>query len=135
MIQRVQSIFLFLAGIVSLVLSHFFDLWRIGVEWMQANDYEVIWALFLSSGILSFIVIFLFRNRRRQIIYNSINILINVVLVGLLIYRLFNLPGEGFASEKGVGVFLPFVTILLLFLANRSIKKDEKLVKSVDRIR
>lgn len=135
MIQRIQSVFLFLAGIVSLILSSVFDLWRSGAEWMQVDDYEIIWALFLSSGILSFVVIFLFRNRKRQIIYNSINILINIVLVGLLIYRLFNLPGEGFASEKGVGLFLPFVAILLLFLANRSIKKDEKLVKSIDRIR
>lgn len=135
MIQRVQSIFLFLAGVVSLGLSNLFDLWKKGVEWMQVDDYKMIWALFISSGIISFVVIFLYKNRKRQLIFNYINILINVVLVGLLIYRLYNLPGGVVASEKGIGLILPFISIILLVMANRSIKKDERLVKSIDRIR
>ncbi|MGQ1936386.1 DUF4293 family protein, partial [Ornithobacterium rhinotracheale] len=84
MIQRIQSVFLFLAAIVSLVISNVVDLWKQGSEWMQSNDYTLIFAMFLSSGILSFAVIFLYRNRKRQLIYNYINIFLNVVLVGLL---------------------------------------------------
>ena len=135
MIQRIQSVFLFLAAIVSGVFSNMFDLWRSGQEWMQANDYTVIYALFIASGILSLGNIFFFKNRKRQMLFNIINIFMNFVLVGLLVYRLFNLPGDGFASEKGVGLFLPLLSILLLWLANHSIIKDEKLVKSIDRIR
>ncbi|MDO5656526.1 MAG: DUF4293 domain-containing protein [Flavobacteriaceae bacterium] len=135
MIQRIQSVFLFLAAIVSGVFSHIFDLWRDGQEWMQANDYVLIYALFIGSGIISLANIFFFKNRKRQMLFNIINIFLNFVLVGLLVYRLFNLPGDGFSSEKGVGLFLPLISILLLWLANSSIIKDEKLVKSIDRIR
>ncbi|QAR30818.1 DUF4293 family protein [Ornithobacterium rhinotracheale] len=135
MIQRIQSVFLFLAAMVSLVISNLVDLWKRGAEWMQSNDYTLIFAMFLSSGILSFAVIFLYRNRKRQLIYNYINIFLNVVLVGLLAYDLYNLPGEGIHSQKGIGLILPLISIILLFMANSGIKKDEKLVKSVDRIR
>lgn len=135
MIQRIQTVFLFLAAMVSGVLSHVFDLWKTGVEWMQIDDYQYIYALFLSSGILSLLNIFLFKNRRRQMLFNGINIFLNIVLVGLLIFRLYNLPGDGLTSEKGIGLFLPIIALLLLWFANRSISKDEKLVKSIDRIR
>ncbi|MBV7439810.1 DUF4293 domain-containing protein [Weeksellaceae bacterium TAE3-ERU29] len=135
MIQRIQSVFLFLAGLVSLVISNMVDLWKAGTEWMQPDDYKVIFAMFMSSGLLSFIVIFLYKNRKRQLIYNYLNIVLNLVLVGLLAYNLFNLPGEGINSQKGIGLILPLISIILLFMANRGIKKDEKLVKSIDRIR
>lgn len=135
MIQRIQSIFLFLVAMVAGVFSNLFDLWRVGTEWMQANDYKLIYALFISSGILALLTIFFFKNRKRQMLFNIINIFMNIVLVGLLVYRLFTLPGDGFESEKGIGLFLPLLSIVLLWLANRSIVKDEKLVKSVDRIR
>ena len=44
-------------------------------------------------------------------------------------------PGENDISEKGVGMFIPILSIVLLALANKAIKKDEDLVKSVDRLR
>lgn len=135
MIQRIQSIFLFLAAIVSGAFVNLFDLWKKGTEWMQANDYAVIYALFIASGIISLINIFFFKNRKRQMIFNFINIFLNIVLVGLLVYQLFNLPGDGFESEKGIGTFLPFVSMLFIWLANRNIIKDENLVKSADRFR
>ena len=135
MIQRIQSVFLFLAGMVSLVISNIVDLWKAGVEWMQVNDYKYILAMFTASGVISFITIFFYKNRKRQLIYNYLNIVLNLVLVGLLVYNLFNLPGEGINSQKGIGLVLPLISIILLFMANSGIKKDEKLVKSVDRIR
>ena len=46
-----------------------------------------------------------------------------------------NLPGEMKISEKGIGMFLPILAILLIVLANKAIKKDEDLVKSADRLR
>jgi len=44
-------------------------------------------------------------------------------------------PGEASVSEKGIAMFVPLVSIVLLVLANKAIKKDEDLVKSVDRLR
>jgi hypothetical protein len=51
------------------------------------------------------------------------------------VYRLLTLSGEAMVSEKGIGMFLPIVAIVFLVLANKAIKKDEDLVKSVDRLR
>ena len=62
-------------------------------------------------------------------------ILINLFLLGLLIYQSLSLPGEASVSEKGIGMFLPILVILLIVLANKAIKKDEDLVKSADRLR
>ena len=61
--------------------------------------------------------------------------LTNLFLLGLLIYLSLILPGEAAVSEKGIGMFFPVIVILLLVLANKAIKKDEDLVKSVDRLR
>lgn len=135
MLQRIQSVFLFLAAMVSGVLSWFVNLWRQGTEWMQTNDYLIVMVLFLVSAAMSLGVIFLYKDRPRQMAINRMNMGLNIVLVGLLIYYLFTLPGEGMASEKGIGLFLPLAAIILLFLANRGIRKDDKLVKSIDRLR
>jgi ABC-type polysaccharide transport system permease subunit len=62
--------------------------------------------------------------------------ILNLILLGLFVYRSLNLSGEtATVSEKGIGMFLPILTIVLLVLANKAIKKDEDLVKSVDRLR
>ncbi|HHB52475.1 MAG TPA: DUF4293 family protein, partial [Saprospiraceae bacterium] len=84
---------------------------------------------------LALVSIFLYRNRTLQITINRINILINLILLGLLAYYLLNLSGETTVSMKGIGSFLPLLSIALLILANYAIKKDENLVKSIDRLR
>lgn len=66
---------------------------------------------------------------------NRLNMISNVILLGLFVYRSLNLSGETQVSEKGIGMFLPIVSIVFLVLANKAIKKDEDLVKSVDRLR
>ena len=62
-------------------------------------------------------------------------ILLNFVLLGVFVYRSLSLSGETLVSEKGIGVLLPIISIVFLALANKAIKKDEDLVKSVDRLR
>ena len=84
---------------------------------------------------MSFLSILLYKKRLKQFILNRFNILINLILLGVLIYHLLTLSGEAKVSEKGIGVMFPIFVIVLLVLANRAIKKDEDLVKSVDRLR
>ena len=96
---------------------------------------KIIPFMFITSAILSIVTIFLFNNRKLQFVIGRIIILINLFLLGLLIYLSLTLSGEALVSEKGIGMFLPVLTILLIVLANRAIKKDEDLVKSVDRLR
>ena len=143
MIQRVQSIYLLVATAISGGLIFVFDLWENLIEEIFALDLfsrdsfllKVIPLLFLLSAAVSFLDIFLFKNRKLQFVVARLVILINLFLLGLLIYVSLTLPGEISISEKGIGMFLPILVILLLVLANRAIKKDEDLVKSVDRLR
>ena len=64
-----------------------------------------------------------------------LNIILNLILLGLFVFRSLNISGETDVSEKGIGMLIPVLSIVLLALANKAIKKDEDLVKSVDRLR
>jgi ABC-type polysaccharide transport system permease subunit len=48
--------------------------------------------------------------------------ILNLIL-GLFVYRSLNISGETVVSEKGIGMFLPIVAIVLLVLANKAIKR------------
>lgn len=143
MIQRIQSIYLLVASILSLVLIYVFELWTVNETKVFAKDLlfselllEIsIPVLFYLSGLIALFTIFLFKNRKLQFVLGRVIILINLILLGILIYQSVNLPGEDVSSEKGIGMFIPTVVILLIVLANKAIKKDEDLVKSVDRLR
>tara|TARA_R100000750_G_C2324302_1_gene87523 strand:- start:237 stop:617 length:381 start_codon:yes stop_codon:yes gene_type:complete len=125
-----------LAAIVSGGLIFVFELWTTpqGVK-IFAADINYILALFLGSALLSVLSIFRFKSRKSQFMLGRLNIILNFILLGLFVYQSLNLSGETVVSEKGIGIFLPIVTIVLLALANKAIKKDEDLVKSVDRLR
>jgi len=144
MIQRIQTVYLFGAILMSSVLSFFFNLW-LNVDGVPVNVYDLIAdgslsvkmipILFAASTVLSLITIFKYKNRQTQFVLGRLNILINFFVLGLLVYHLQSLSGETFVSEKGIGSAFPLIIIILLVMANRAIKKDEDLVKSVDRLR
>ncbi|HUH34789.1 MAG TPA: DUF4293 domain-containing protein [Moheibacter sp.] len=135
MIQRKQSIYLFAASLISGIFAWIGDLWKISTEWIQAEDHILLLSLFLGSAIISLVTLFLYKNRKTQLLVGRLNILLNILLIGYLAYGLSQLPGGFSDSEKGIGLLAPFASIGLLFMANRYISKDEKLVKSVDRFR
>ena len=143
MIQRIQTVYLLLTSIISGVLIFVFNLWKsieksvFALDLLNSESYLLkgIPVLFLVSAILAFVAIFLFKDRKLQFVMGRLTILINLILLGLLIYVSLTLPGEAFVSEKGIGMFIPILAILLVVLANKAIKKDEDLVKSVDRLR
>ena len=143
MIQRIQTIYLLLASVVSGGLIFVFNLWNTVKEKIfvvnllsrEEITLKVLPFMFIMSAILSIVTIFLFKNRKLQFVLGRIIILINLFLLGLLIYLSLNLSGETQVSEKDIGMFLPILAILLVVLANKAIKKDEDLVKSVDRLR
>lgn len=84
---------------------------------------------------MALLAIFMFKNRKNQFIINRLNLLLNLFLLGFFVYRALNLSGETTVSEKGIGMLTPIFSIVFLVLANKAIKKDEDLVKSVDRLR
>lgn len=137
MIQRKQSIYLFLSGIISSIFAMKFDqLFDIPLQWLnnpEKGDY-VFSIAFFASALISFLTIMLFKKRSLQIKLDWLNIILNVILIGSFVYSLFTLPGED-NSEKGIWALVPLASIVLLSIANRLIKKDNDLVKSVDRFR
>ena len=143
MIQRIQTVYLLLASIISGVLIFVFNLWKsigkniFALDLIDNESYvlKLIPVLFLISAILAFVAVFLFKNRKLQFVIGRLTILVNLILLGVLINVSLTLPGEASVSEKGIGMFIPILAILLLVLANKAIKKDEDLVKSVDRLR
>jgi len=144
MIQRIQSIYLLLVALLSGGLVFVFDFWKDGDgESWRILDFLADSSLLIKSiafmfwlvALLAIFSLFSFKKRKLQISINRINIIINFILFGTLVYILLNLSGETKVSEKGIGSFLPLVSIALLAVANFAIQKDENLVKSVDRLR
>jgi hypothetical protein len=89
----------------------------------------------LLSALLSVISIFKYNNRQTQFVLGRLNIILNFILLGVIVYLSLTLSGETAVSEKGIGMILPLFSIVFIVLANKAIKKDEDLVKSVDRLR
>ncbi|MGM0636134.1 MAG: DUF4293 domain-containing protein [Bacteroidota bacterium] len=136
MIQRIQSIYLLLVVILNVLFLSIVPLWVDNSnEQVMLIDIPLAALAVGVSGLLALICIFLFKNRKLQFVINRINILINFLTVGFFVYTALNISGEMQVSEKGIGVFIPLVSIVFLVLANKAIKKDEDLVKSVDRFR
>ncbi|WP_306350982.1 DUF4293 domain-containing protein [Flavobacterium sp. '19STA2R22 D10 B1'] len=136
MIQRIQTIYLIIAFIVTGALPFVFPLWvdQNKVDFYFMNNMAYV-ALFGLSSTLSLLSLISYKNRKNQFVLGRLNIILNLILLGLFVYRSLNLSGETTVSEKGIGLFLPIVSIVFLALANKAIKKDEELVKSVDRLR
>jgi hypothetical protein len=131
MLQRIQTVYLLLAFVVTGVLPFFIPLWTMtdgkAYLFMQNQVYVVLFGLSTTLSLLSIIS---YKKRQNQFVIGRLNIILNLILLGLFV------SGETLAvSEKGIGMFLPIVAIVLLVLANKAIKKDEDLVKSVDRLR
>ncbi len=137
MIQRIQTLYLIIVAVISGILPFIFPLWKDEsgekqVFFMENMAYTFLFGL---SFTLAIIAVFGYKKRQNQFVLNRLNIILNLILLGLFVYRSLTLSGEEIASEKGIGIFLPIAAIVLLVLANRAIKKDEELVKSVDRLR
>ena len=136
MIQRIQSLYLFISALLSALVPLFLPLWKDAkqMDVYFTSDITYIIAFGLSTT-MALISILLFKKRQNQFVLNRLNIILNFILIGLFVYRTLNLSGETSVSEKDIAMFVPLVSIVLLVLANKAIKKDEDLVKSVDRLR
>ena len=157
MIQRIQSIFLLLTAIVMIVVM-FLPIWsktnETGSELVQLNaialtymedgnlvtkkDTFYIAILCAVSAGLALFSIFQYKNRLRQIQWNTLNSLAMGAILGLTYY--YTTKGNALLNPDVQGTFhvgFYIIAAALFFnsLANRFIRKDEKLVRSADRIR
>jgi hypothetical protein len=89
------------------------------------------------AAIISFISIFLYKNRHQQMSVLRLSFIFfaaSFALLALYIKSASTVIQQG-AFSFGISFFLPFGSFLLNMLALRSIRKDEQLVKSLDRLR
>ena len=134
MIQRIQSVYLFLVALLSavLLLGVYQRNWGLVFE---GTSLMVVLAESTFTLIVAIGSLFWYRNRQHQFVLNRLNLIAQLFLLGFFVYRSLNLSGGAQAPEKGVGMLIPIFSIVFLVLANRAIKKDEDLVKSADRLR
>lgn len=157
MIQRIQTVWLLLATVVILGLFMFpylnyIDLVGLGKklfvtgEYSAVNNESVKQNNFLLQAIATVVValvplaaIFQFKNRKFQLKLIYLSILL-IVLMGTWMYftsvSTLDLISQNFgANNIGVGFFLLPIAIIFLAMAIGGIRKDEKLIKSADRLR
>ncbi|MBQ4820652.1 DUF4293 domain-containing protein [Aquimarina sp. MMG016] len=136
MLQRIQTVYLLLtAGIAGVLWIYLPYGTGVDKEALYMITKPFLMGMFIGSAILALISIFLFKNRKLQFVLGRINIILNFILLGVFVYWSPTVSGETYVSEKGIGMIIPIISIVLLVMANRAIKKDENLVKSVDRLR
>ena len=129
MLQRIQTVWIFLAllGAVFLFVT--------GQDFSLFGPVPFISVACVVLVLFGFISILSYKERKRQIQLNNISMIINALLLGLLAYWLLTLSGGIDFPEKGIEPVFPLLSIICLLIANVYIRKDERLVKSVDRLR
>jgi hypothetical protein len=158
MLQRIQSVFLFLV-VVAMLGTFLFPVWQKmsiqeptekvltltnitleyqnGVETSQENT--IILALIaIIASILALYSIFSYANRLRQVFLNMITIIVIAAYIGFSIYYIFEWTNTFEIQNQGnwrPAFYMPFAAILFILIANRFIRKDHALVQSVDRLR
>jgi len=152
MIQRIQSVFLLCVIIFSLLFMtgtvyKFTDPSGQSVDVRFAGGYTevgktvtdrdiLLLSLSVLIPVLAAVSIFLYRNRRQQLRMSGFAMVLDIILTLVLAAHLLHSGGNDFSRPKpGFRCIVPAINVILLFLAMRSIRKDDDLVKTYDRIR
>ncbi len=143
MIQRIQTIFLLLSVLLSVLLLYLpvYELQSLAANTTEINRFTISSSAILAIingvvGIFCLIAIFLFKNRNLQIRICNLSLLLTCVLIGLLFFVADTMSSS--MNQKVhylYGSYFPLIQILVIYLAIRNIKRDENLVKSADRLR
>ena len=157
MLQRIQTVYLTASVIACILLFSFpmakfhndtgtYILSAIGIKYKSIYDPAIFvnfWLtipmliLTIASIIITGTAILLYKKRRSQLILVNISFLLNIIFIAL-VYLYYNGYVEKLSKvlpSYHFGMFLPLISLVLLVLANRAIRKDETLVKSADRLR
>lgn len=153
MIQRIQSIYLFIITILMILPlcvpiaqiiipgTGTFEFYTYGI--IQIKDvstfktyYWILLCIDTLAIIIPFITIFLYKRRPLQLRLCLIEIILCLFSFILMWYHL-NRFSEDINTEiiYGIGFILPLISAILTYLALRGILKDINLIKSYDRIR
>ena len=157
MIQRIQSLFIFVA-FAAFVACFFLPFWNysgtnpdyvylvsiFSVSCISGTDQSVIIGtiplivLVSASIILSLVSLFYYKKRETQIKINNYNVFITLIFIGTIFLWIPYMIQDKLPASKydwRLGLILPLIAIVCILFANVFIKKDKKLVKSADRLR
>jgi hypothetical protein len=136
MIQRIQTVWLLLAAACAF-LTMKFPFYYIGTHPDLASDQfnattkMILLILTAILGTLSLFTIFVFKQRKLQI---WLSILALIISIGnILLY--FNYKKEYAGGGLALTSVLAFIIPVFLFFAIQGIYRDQKLVRSMDRLR
>ncbi|MCD4772404.1 MAG: DUF4293 domain-containing protein, partial [Bacteroidales bacterium] len=156
MIQRIQSIFLFFTLAACVLLFFFpvaeflsdynyFKLYMLEFKNMAPStekifsDYFTYPLIGFASiiGLISLITIFMYKKRRLQLLLIKICILLNIILIVGVFFGYPEVISKQIDTEASFGIasYFSLISLVFLILANRGIKRDEKLIRSADRLR
>ncbi len=159
MLQRIQSVFLFMVvvfGVMTLLLPiagftgemNMLRFYLYSVEELSPAPFGDATSAFgrwftlpLALGqfliiLIAFITIFQYKRRMLQIRLNLLNIFLNVLLIGGIFYYVNLLEtASGVTADYQIATIFPLLSLVMIFLANHFIRKDEKLIRSSNRLR
>jgi len=141
MIQRIQSLFIVAAA--GLGISLFFvpvivfagseELFIVNAAGFTGANIWYFSLLSILCILPLFIQLFMYNNRKKQILIGKISILMWILWI--LLFMLIVYLNEIANFSLQFGAIFPFLIVIFILLANRNIKKDEELIRSIDRIR
>lgn len=130
MIQRIQTVFLFLISITSVLGLFFFP--PIDFPDLGLPIPMVLKSYLILTAALAFLTLLLFKSRKTQLLMNCLHFFVQILAAAGMVY--------GMVNTDDLNVYLPWLVmpllaLILLILSSRFIKKDEDLIRSIDRLR
>jgi predicted membrane channel-forming protein YqfA (hemolysin III family) len=134
-IQRLQTVFLFLAAIINLFVF-FTPIYSRAVQ-DPSGWIGTVFAIILTGAmVLCTLSIFFYKNRVKQLKWVKLATYFQVAVLAAASSILFTMGGFGsYLMQEALSVVLILVALIALWQAGRYIKKDQELVESMDRIR
>jgi drug/metabolite transporter (DMT)-like permease len=140
MIQRIQTVWYLIATLL-LGCTFIVDIYRqkdlVDLPNLGVGTLVIGIILVVISMVLSFYTIFLFKNRKRQITFSWLSI-----IAALVTFAYLYISCESYIEQHQIvngyywiGLFLPLASVVFLIMGMMGVKKDEKLIKSLDRLR
>src|SRR5688500_7961611 len=141
MIQRIQSIWLLIVALTAFA-TYTLKLYTGRVtdgttrEFLLADNFLLV-ILIIALGALAILCIFLFKNRKLQFRLSVLGVIFSVAFLFIEYLKVeeFKETNKTLSGSYQIGALLPIIMIIFFILAARGIYKDEKLVKSLDRLR
>jgi hypothetical protein len=158
MIQRIQSVFLFLAFIATVAIFFYpiagiysdlftykfyvYELKNMVPGEPSLFTFMTTFPLLLLNVIIAAMAlacIFLYKNRIRQARIVRLAILLEIVFIALIFFVYAGIIEKNLHATpdylEEAGIYFPLISLIFLILAYRFILKDERLVRSADRLR